>query len=468
VSHKSIALVSIIVACVALASCGKKDALTPEQVRAIAKEAYIYGFPVVDNYRVLHAYFIDTDNAEFKGPSNEILNTARVYTPDDKTIQTPNSDTPYSFVGADLRVEPLVITVPPVDKGRYYSLQFVDLYTHNFAYVGSRATGNQGGTYLLAGPGWKGEKPQGVDAVIPCETEWALVIYRTQLFNDPKDIKNVEEIQRGYKVRPLSQFLGQAPTTPPTTVDFMKPLSAEDERTSFEFFNLLNFVLKFCPTHPSEELLMMRFANIGVGAGKVFDATKLAPDMRKAIEDGRADAWAAYDSLEHLMATGELTSADLFGTREYLKNNYLYRMTGAVDGIYGNSKEEAIYPAYVLDSDGQKMDGSMGRYELRFAPGQIPPVNAFWSVTMYNAKTRMLVANPLERYLINSAMLPKLKRAKDGSLTIYIQYASPGPDRQSNWLPAPNGPFLVAMRLYWPKPAAFDGTWKKPPLKKAD
>jgi hypothetical protein len=141
---------------------------------------------------------------------------------------------------------------------------------------------------------------------------------------------------------------------------------------------------------------------------------------------------------------------------------------GAVDGIYGNSKEEAIYPAYPVDSDGQKLDGSTSRYVLRFARDQLPPVNAFWSITMYDAKWKRLVANPLERYLINSGMLSKLKRDKNGGLTVYVQYASPGPGKQSNWLPAPNGPFFVVMRLYWPQPEAFDGTWKQPPLEKVN
>lgn len=453
----------LVVGLMLLASCAK-EAVTPEEARVIAKEAYIYGFPMVDNYRILHAYFVDTDNPEFKGPPNQIVNIGRVYTPEDKTVQTPNSDTPYSMLGADLRVEPLVLTMPAVERGRYYSAQFIDLYTFNFAYVGSRATGNEGGTFLLAGPGWQGEKPEGVDAVIPCETQWALVVYRTQLF-DPKDIENVVEIQNHYRVQTLSQFLGNSDAPPPlTTVDFIRPISVQDERTSLEFFNILNFVLQFCPTDPSETALMARFAKIGIGAGKSFDAGK----FRKAIEDGRADAWQAYDSLQQELMTGELTSADIFGTREYLKNNYLYRMTAAVDGIYGNSKEEAIYPSYAVDSDGQKLDAMGGRYELRFESDQLPPVNAFWSLTMYSLPSRLLVANPLERYLINSGMLSKLRRDKDGGLTIYIQYASPGPGKQSNWLPAPNGPFFMALRLYWPKPEALDGTWKKPILHKVN
>jgi hypothetical protein len=153
--------------------------VSPEEARAIAKEAYIYGFPIVDNYRVQYSYFVDKEDPEYKGGWNEIHNTARVYTPADTAIQTPNSDTPYSAVGADLRAEPLVLTVPPIQQDRYYSLQFVDGYTYNFAYVGSRTTGNGGGKYLLAGPNWQGEKPEGIDEVIRSDTELAFVLYRS-------------------------------------------------------------------------------------------------------------------------------------------------------------------------------------------------------------------------------------------------------------------------------------------------
>ena len=199
--------------------------VSPDEARAIAKEATIYGFPLVDNYRIQYSYFVDRGSPEFKAPWNTLVNNARVYTPDDKAIQTPNSDTPYSYVGADLRAEPLVFTVPAVEKGRYYSLQFIDMYTFNFAYVGSRATGNGAGSYLLAGPNWKGEKPKGIKSVIRSETEFAFVLYRTQLFN-PGDIDNVKKIQAGYKVQPLSDFLGKPAPPPPPAVDFIKPLTA--------------------------------------------------------------------------------------------------------------------------------------------------------------------------------------------------------------------------------------------------
>ena len=181
--------------------------LSPDEARAIAKEAYIYGFPLVDSYRIQHSYFVDRGGKEYKAPWNQLYNSARVYTPEDRAIQTPNSDTPYSFVGADLRTEPLVIDVPAVGDDRYYSLQFIDAYTFNFAYVGSRTTGNGEGAFLLAGPTWSGETPAGIDDVIRCETEFAFILFRTQLFG-PDDIENVKRVQAGYAVRTLSQFLG--------------------------------------------------------------------------------------------------------------------------------------------------------------------------------------------------------------------------------------------------------------------
>nr|WP_235999999.1 DUF1254 domain-containing protein [Bradyrhizobium uaiense] len=440
---------------------------TPEEAHAIARDAYVYGFPLVDSYRVQYSYFVDRSSAEFKAGWNTLVNNARVYTPDDKSIQTPNSDTPYSYVGADLRAEPLVFTVPEVEKGRYYSLQFIDMYTFNFAYVGSRATGNGAGNYLLAGPGWKGEKPKGIKQVIRSETEFAFVLYRTQLFG-PSDIDNVKKLQAGYKVQPLSAYLGkQAPAAAPT-IDFIKPLSSEQERTSLEFFNELNFILQFCPTNPVEKAMMARFARIGIGAGNKFDAAALSPEMRKALQDGMAEAWKSFAAYkETQLDTGKKTSADGFGTRTALKGNYLARMSAAVLGIYGNSKDEAIYPVYFIDADKQKLEGT-NRYVLRFAPGQLPPVRAFWSLTLYELPASLLFANPLNRYLINSPMLPDLRRDADGGITLYVQSESPGKDKESNWLPAPKGPFFMAMRLYWPKPEALQGRWKAPLLKKAN
>ena len=439
--------------------------VSAEEARAIAKEAYIYAFPMIDSYRIQYAYFVDRNNPEFKAPWNEIKNTPRLFTPADTAIQTPNSDTPYSMLGADLRAEPLVLTVPPIEKDRYFSVQMIDAYTFNFDYIGSRTTGNDGGTYMLAGPHWKGETPPGVKKVFTAETELVLCVYRTQLFN-PEDIGNVKKIQDGYKVQTLSAFLGTSAPPPAPAIDFIAPLTPEEEKTSAQVFKILNFVLQFCPTVPSETELMAKFSRIGIGAGLDFDADKLAPDMKQAIEVGIAEAWADFAALTKRVDAGEATSGDMFGTREYLKNDYLYRMAAAVIGIYGNSKQEAMYPVYGVDSEGKPLDGN-NRYSIHFAPGELPPVNAFWSLTMYKMPESLLYANPIDRYLINSPMLPKLKMDADGGLTLLIQNESPGPDKESNWLPAPKGPFFMALRVYWPKPEALDGSWKAPAAQRA-
>jgi hypothetical protein len=446
------------------ATSAQAQDVTAAEARAIAKEAYIYGEPLVDNYRIQYAYFVDSKNPEYKAPWNQLWNSARLFSPADKAVQTPNSDTLYSMLGADLRSEPLVLTVPAMEKKRYFSVQLIDWYTFNFDYIGSRTTGNGGGSFLLAGPGWKGETPKGIDAVFHSETELAFPGYRTQLFN-PDDIENVKKIQTGYTVQPLSAFLGQPAPQAAPAIDFIKPLTPAEQRTSIEFFNILNFVLQFCPTVPSETELMARFARIGVGAGKTLNASTLSPDVKAAIEQGMTDAWVDLAALQKRIDAKEVTLGDMFGTREYLKNNYLYRMAAAVNGIYGNSKQEAMYPIYAVDADGQKLDGTKG-YSVRFGPGQLPPVNAFWSLTMYELPSSLLVANPLNRYLLNSPMLPQFVKDADGGLTFYIQNESPGADKEANWLPAPKGPFVMFMRLYWPKPEALEGKWTAPPLTK--
>lgn len=448
------------------ATAAVESSLSMRPARAIAKEAYVYGFPMVDNYRVLHAYFVDRGNPEFKGPWNRITSVARVYTPADKTIQTPNSDTPYSALGADLRAEPLVLTLPAIEKNRYYSAQFVDLYTQNFAYAGSRSTGNEGGIFMLAGPRWQGETPEGITSIIRSETELAFVVYRTQLF-DAADLKNVKRVQAGYEVQPLSAFLGTAPPPAAPAIDFIKPLSAHDERTSTQFFNVLNFLLGFCAAASDEQELRQRFTTIGIEPGKRFDPNALSPEMLQAIRSGMADAWQAHDELAKQLAAGQVTAGDLFGTRAELKSNYQYRMAGAVLGIYGNSRAEALYPVLAVDSAGRRLSGEH-RYTLRFAAEQFPPVNAFWSLTMYQMPASLLVENRIHRYLINSPMLPSLKRDADGGVTLYIQRDSPRVSREANWLPAPAGPFSTVMRLYWPKAEALDGTWKPPSLQRAD
>ena len=436
--------------------------VTPAEARAIAKEAYVYGFPMVDNLRVQYAYFTDKSSPEYKAPYNTLFNIPRVFTPEDKAIQTPNSDTPYSWIGLDFRAEPMVFSVPKISKDRYWSLQLIDLYTHNFDYLGTRATGNDGGSFMIAGPSWRGETPKGITKVIRCETSLASAQFRTQLFN-AGDLENVIRIQKQYLVQPLSAFLGQPAPKAGPVIDFPKPLTPQTQKTSLEFFNLLSFGLQFCPLHPSEKEIMARFAKIGVGDGMFFRADKLDEDIKQAIEGGMADAWVEFGNLKKRVEAGEITSGDILGTGGFLKNNYGFRMLAAGLGIYGNTKQEAMYPAYYVDGDGKPLNGA-NRYTLRFAPGQLPPVEAFWSLTMYEQPASLLVANSINRYLLNSTMLEQFTKDTDGGLTLLVQQDSPGKEKEANWLPTPAGPFSVIMRLYVPKAEALNGTWKNPPL----
>lgn len=431
-----------------------------KEIREITKQAYIYGFPLVDNTRIQYAYFVDKQNPEYKAPWNTIRNIPRVFTSEDKAVQTPNSDTPYSWIGLDLRTEPVVFIIPAIEGNRYWSLQLIDLYTHNFAYLGSRSTGNNGGVFMLTGPNWRGEAPKGITKVIACETEIAMGIIRTQLFN-PGDLKNVEKIQKQYGLKTLSAYLGKPAPPQAKPIDFIEPLTAQEQKSSLEFFNSLNFALQFCPVHPSEKDLRARFAKIGIQEGKVFNPESLSPEVQNAMKEGIKDAWLEMDDLKKKLIAGEVSSGDGFGTRESLKNNYLFRMSGAFLGIYGNSKQEAIYPAYYVDSTGEKLNGK-NRYTLRFPPGKLPPANSFWSITMYDQPASLLVANPLNRYLLNSTMLQGFKKDADGGFTFLIQADSPGKDKEPNWLPAPKGDFALIMRLYWPKKEALNGSWKQP------
>ncbi|MBE9067369.1 DUF1254 domain-containing protein [Leptolyngbya cf. ectocarpi LEGE 11479] len=447
--------------------------LTPQEARLIAKDAFIYAYPMVDSYRILFAFFLWPNNDEYKGPLNTLLGAAQLFTPSDTTIQTPNADTPYCVVGADLRAEPLVLTVPDIDPKRYYSIQLIDTYTHNFEYVGTRTTG--GGNYLLAGPDWTGQVPAGITAVIRSETNLALALYRTQLF-DSDDLGNVEDIiKNGYKVQPLSQFTNTEPPAKMPAVRYPRPVRLDEDETSPRIFSLLNFLLTtFCSTHASETELMARFAKLNIGPGLTFNPTKLSEELKQAIEQGIKDGWDTYLELkQNKLATSEVTAADLFGTREHLTatgNIYLYRMAGAILGIWGNSIEEAMYPSYYIDADGNELNasGDVG-YTLRFEPGELPPADAFWSATMYNLPEQLLVENKLERYLINSTMLDnnELVLDEDGGLTLYIQHAQPTEEKKKkNWLPAPDRAFFISLRLYLPQQKAINGTWQNPPLQR--
>jgi hypothetical protein len=461
-------------------ACGAPQSMAQEKLstgeaKQIAEEAFIYGFPMVMNYSVMNEYFINESSSQYKCPFNHIYNTAQVYTPKDTAVITPNSDTPYSFFCADLRAEPIVFSVPQIEEQRYYSIQLVDMYTFNYGYVGSRATGNGAGTFMIAGPDWKGDTPKGVKRVFSCETEFSFAIFRTQLFN-PADIDNVKKVQAGYKIQTLSSFLKHP--APPVAPEIQWP-KIDKKLAKADPFAYLNFLLQFCPpTGPAEveKPLRATFAKIGIEAGRPFPSTVLTDKQKAEVEAGMK---AGYKKITEKVASigtevnaWRITSA--MGNRTFYKGDWLLRSAAAMAGIYGNDAVEATYPMTRSDVDGQPLDGSQHNYTLTFTADALPPVNAFWSVTMYDGKTQLLIENPINRYLINSPMLPDLKKNEDGSLTLYIQEDSPGQDKQSNWLPAPDGTIYLVMRLYWPREKApsvlppGDGTWKPPGVQRAD
>src|SRR5207247_6656219 len=246
------------------------------ETKAIAEEGFIYGLPLVMNYAVMNEFAVDTKSSQFKAPFNEINNEHRVATPEDTAVIRPNSVTPYSMSWMDLRAEPMVISVPAVEKERYYSVQLIDGNTYNYGYIGSRATGTEAGDYMVAGPDWKGETPAGIKKVFRSTTQFALAGYRTQLFN-PADMPNVVKVQAGYKVRPLSAFLKQPAPPAAPTINFPK---IDKELVKTNFFEYLDFSLQFAPPGPEEKEIRAKLARLGIGAGKIFDFKALSPEQK--------------------------------------------------------------------------------------------------------------------------------------------------------------------------------------------
>lgn len=442
--------------------------LTTDEARAIAEEAAIYGLPMLMNYSVMYQFAIDDTSSQYKAPFNQIKNEASLASPKDTAVVTPNSDTVYSFIWMDLRAEPIVICVPEGEKSRYYSVQLVNLYTYNFGYIGSRTTGNGAGCYMIAGPSWSGDKPEDVAEVIRSSTEFGFANFRTQVFG-PSDLENAKAVQAGYNVSILSAFANAKPPAPAPTVDWMK---FDKETAGKDPLGYLAFILQFAPAIGEaavEKSLREKFARIGVEAGKPFPATQLSDEVKSAIAEGLktgVEKARARKADVGKVVNGWQISQGLFGDRAMLKDDYLMRAVAGLVGLYGNDSAEAFYPLTRQDGNGKELDGSKANYTLTFPTDALPPVNAFWSVTMYDGKTQLLVANPINRYLINPPMLPDMHKGEDGSLTLYIQHEAPKDEKlKANWLPAPDGPIYMVMRLYWPKKTALDGSWQPPAIK---
>ena len=347
-------------------------------------------------------------------------------------------------------------------------MQLTDANTFNYGYMGSRTTGTSPGDYMIVGPDWKGETPAHIKQVFHSTTPFSVVIFRTQLFN-AADMPNVVKIQAGYKVQPLSKYLHQPAPAAPPAIPYMK---VDADIAKKQFWQVLDFALQYIPPSPEESAIRTKLASIGIGPGKKFNMKDLAPEHKAAMLLGMK---AGDDAVDKYIASGGTVIngwnvGSFFGDRSFYNADWLKRAAAAKGGIFGNSAVEAMYPMTRVLPNGDTLDSSKHTYTLTFAKDALPPVNAFWSVTMYDGKTQFLIDNPIHRYLINSPMLPALKKNDDGSLTLFIQKDSPGKAKESNWLPAPNGSIYLVMRLYWPKETppsilpAGSGTWQPPPV----
>jgi hypothetical protein len=409
-----------------------------------ARAAYVFGLPTVDLYRILHDFALDTSSPEYKGPVNTVVHNRRLADPADTSIVNLNVDTPYSYAWLDLLAEPMVLTMPATSEDRYMSAQVFDLYTCIVGCVSPRTHGHAGGSVVIAEPGWCGEAPSGM-GVLRCPTELCLVMVRTQLFDD-SDMANVAALQDQVSVRPLSSLTGRSPvaTNPP-----LRPIAPVDVRTppTTDFLRVLDWMLRLMPVLPEDRPVREVLAELHGALG----SPDAAADIEAGLVAGMADLVARMRTVQ--------SSGELFGSREFFAGDYLSRAAGAFLGILGNAAEEYLGVGYRADATGEPFVGTT-RYAITFPPGGLPPVDAFWSITVYDA-AQHLYENEIDRYVVSSRMVADLETDPDGSLTLQVQHEPPV---AGNWLPCPAGPFGLTFRTYLPRAAIRDGAWTAPPV----
>ncbi len=432
-----------------------QDKVTPDEARKIAKEAYIFNYPLVMMYRTMYLQAIDAKSKSYSGGFGKWLHLG-MSSPKDTDIVSPNNDTPYSYAWVDLRAEPWVLTMPKIEKKRFYTSQWDDLWGFVLDNPGSVEDGNDGVNVLLASPTWKGDLPKGVKRVIQGETDFLGTLTRTQVFGE-KDLPNAQKIQKEYKLQPLSAYLGKdAPKAAPE----IKWMEWKDgDETSERFWSYVNFLLPFTTPSDVDKSVYADMKKIGLDPGKPWDASKLDKDVAGAIAAGMKDALGHFKK----EATNISDPSKFFRSRKDAKDDYDNRALGVFVGIFGNVKKVSVYIALPKDGKDTLFDGSKASYALKFTKDQLPPAKYFWSMTMYKLPQRWLAKNPIKRYSIGSAT-PGVQTGKDGSLTIEIGAKSPGKDKESNWLPAPKGPFWLVMRTYGPGKSILDRSYKVPPI----
>jgi len=437
---------------------------SPQVAKQIAEEAYIFAFSMLENYKTMYVQAVNEKLPTFRAPFNQFAHMRFLLGPEFTEVVGPNNDTLYSLAWLDLGTEPIVFGVPDVPGERYYVIQIVDMYTFNVEYIGARTTGYQAGKYLLTGPGWDGPTPEGIDGVRRTEGRYLFLLGRTAV-TGAEDVPEVNALQDQYTLTPLSAYLGKPAPEPAPVPDF--PPYDPEKATSIDFIKTFNFLLGQLEPGPDERPLLEKWAKIGVQPGQPFDAESLAPEVRKAVAEGVA---AAHDRIkaESLRVGRQVNNWTLigegFGYRSMVGGKDLLRAAANMVGIYGNNPEEAYNFSGALDSDGEPLDASKHNYILKF--GTPPPANAFWSITMYKLPVPLFIANPINRYSIGDRT-PGFRPDPDGLVTIYLQHQSPGADKESNWLPAPDGLFALALRIYWPEQDVLDGSWEPSAIQKA-
>ncbi len=428
-----------------------------QDARKIAEQAYTFAYPLV----VVEM----TRRATTRGGDPLFLHRFRheLAFPDDRFRQVirPNADTLYSAAWFDLAKEPVLLHVPDT-KGRYYIMQFMDAWSETLTSPGKRTTGTAEGWFALVGPGWKGQLPDHVQR-IDCPTSTAWLIGRTQT-NGPADFEFVHTIQQGYKLAPLSTY-PQGPAPLPITDLSQLPQGANvpppaqvARMSATEFFTLFAQLLVKNPPHPEDAPMLQRLATIGIVAGKPFPAVDLTADQRRAVDEGAqsaATALAAFDGSKQPTGKTGWTAPGKYGR---YGTNYTVRALAARFFLGVLPSEDAVYFSCLHDSTGQPFQGTR-RYTMHFDKGHLPPVKAFWSLTLYD-NDGYFAANPIKRFAIGDR--DALKFNADGSLDLYIQHDSPGAEKENNWLPAPASGFNLALRLFWPDDLAINGQWTPP------
>jgi hypothetical protein len=441
------------------------EPISPEAAHAIAVDAYLYFYPLV-TVDITRKQSVNVEpGKEFgKGPMNMFVSVPAFPPADLKVVVRINFDTLYSIAWLDLTKEPQIVSVPD-SHGRFYLLPMLDMWSDVFASPGSRTTGTQTGNFLVTPPGWVGTVPKGFSQ-IAAPTPYVWIIGRTRT-DGPDDYAAVHEFQAGLKVTALSRWGKTAEPVTVTidpTVDMKTPPKVQaDTMPADKFFTYAAELLKLHPPHITDQPIIAQMKRIGIEPGKSFNFNKLDPAVQQALMSAPVDArklmaWKVPTLAR--VVNGWSINTDTMGV---YGNYYLKRAIITQIGLGANLPEDAIYPSNLFDDTGKPLDGA-NKYTVHFDKGATPPVNAFWSITLYDADG-FQVPKALNRFAVSSWM--PFKTNSDGSLDLYFQNESPGPDKEPNWLPAPKGPFNLTMRLYGPKPEALTGKWNPPPVMKA-